>query len=56
MRQVVVLNALIAALWLNIQKVSVHMILFHTAYLKISHEFHHQFKNILCEYVRNIDM
>jgi hypothetical protein len=54
--QVVVLNTLIAALWLYIQKVSVHMILFRTAYLITSHESHHQFKNILCKYVRNTDM
>jgi len=53
--QMVVLNTLIAALWLYIQKVSVHMILFRTAYLITSHEFHHQFKNILCKYVKNID-
>ena len=26
------------------------------SYLRISHEFHHQFKDMLFEYVRNIDL
>lgn len=44
MRQVVVLNAIIAALWPSIKMVGVQMILFCTVYLRISHEFHHRFK------------